>query len=102
MKITADLATIYSLTTSPPPKGVTIERPATKALNMNLNINIDPAEIIAAVTVASWFVSAAIGSLRRGKDVYVNGERLPPDEAGAVKMITDVVDAEQKQNQSRK
>ncbi len=101
MQIKADLATIYSLTSEPAPKGIIIERSAVKSFSTQLNINIDPAEIIKSVAVASWLVAAAIGSLRRGKDVQVNGKRLPPDEAGAIKMVTDVVDAEQKQNQSR-
>ena len=102
MKIEADMATIYSLTSQAAPKGVSIERSATKSFSTHLNINIDPAEIIKAVAVASWVVAAAISSLRRGENVNVNGKALPPQEAAAIKMVTDVVDAEQKENQSRK
>jgi hypothetical protein len=102
MKIKADFTTIYSLTSEPAPVGITIEKSAAKSFNTQLNINIDPAEIIKAVVVASWIVSAAIVSLRRGKDVHVNGKALPPEEAVAIKMVTDVVDSEQKENQNRK
>jgi hypothetical protein len=71
MNIKADIGTIYSLRNTPPPKGRTIEDSsgAMKAFDVHLNINIDPAEIIKAGTVALWIATASIASLGRGKDV---------------------------------
>lgn len=103
MKIQADIATIYSLRNEPAPEGVVIEPSggATKVFDTHLNINLDVAETIKAAAIASWVVAASIASLWRGKKMYVNGKMLAPDEAGATKMVTDIVDAEQKENQSR-
>ena len=97
MKVEADLSTIYSLLNDEKPEGVTVEKSggAIKAFNLNVDINID-LTTITSVLAASWiFARAAIQS--RSK-IKVNGQLLPPDEAGATKMIMDAIDADQKKN----
>ena len=88
MELQADIAT------------VTQKGSATKAISPNVNIVIDVAQIIREVAVL-WVLIHIAPALKSGVKMYINNKLLPPDEAGAIKMITDVVDAEQKQNQSR-
>jgi len=46
-----------------------------------------------------WLISPIIGAIRRGKNVYVDGKRLPPDETAARKAIMDTVEAEQQKKE---
>jgi hypothetical protein len=103
MKIEADTISAYSLTSEAAPQGITVERSAggaTKSFEVVLDINVD-LTLISAIAAASWVLKPIISSLRRGKNMYVNGQLLPPDEAGARKMITDAIEAEQQENRSR-
>jgi carbon monoxide dehydrogenase subunit G len=100
MKIEADLATIYSLLNDEKPRDITVETAggAVKAFNLSVNINID-LTMIANAAVVSWILARA--SVQGRSKMKVNGKLLPPDDAGARKMITDAVDADQNQNQTR-
>ena len=99
MKLTADLITAQTLINDPKPDGLAIQSASsTKAINLNidLNVTVDVAKLAAPI-VASWILSRAI---RKGANVKVNGESLPPDESAARKVIMDAIDADQKKNAS--
>jgi hypothetical protein len=99
MQIEADLATIYSLLNDEKPDGITVEKTggAIKAFNLNVNVNVDLTMIINVVAV-SWILARA--SVQGRSKMKVNGKFLPPDDAGARKMIMDAVDVDQKKNAS--
>jgi hypothetical protein len=101
MKVEADLSTIHSLLNDEKPEGVTVEKSggAIKAFNLNVDINIDLTTITSTVAAAWILARAAIQS--RSK-IKVNGQLLPPDEAGASKMIIDAIhDEEEKKGASQ-
>lgn len=60
MKVEADLSTIYSLLNDEKPDGVTVEKSggASKAFNLNVDINID-LTTIASTVAASWILARA-------------------------------------------
>jgi len=99
MKVEADLSTIYSLLNDAKPDGVTVEKSgrATKAFNLNVDINID-LTTITIVFAASWILDRLRAAIQIRPKIKVNGQLLPPDEAGATKMIMDAIDADQKKN----
>jgi hypothetical protein len=96
MQIEGDIATTYLLLNDPKPDGVTVEKSggAFKAFNVNVNIIVDLSKISEIVAV-SWIL-AKIALQSRSK-IKVNGQLLPPDDAGARKMIMDAVHEEQKE-----
>jgi hypothetical protein len=98
MKLESDIATSYSLLNDPKPEGIKAEKAsggAVKAFNVDLNITIDLAKI--PVDLAVLWILTRIAVKSRSK-IKVNGQLLPPDEAGAIKMITDAIEEEQQKN----
>jgi carbon monoxide dehydrogenase subunit G len=97
MQIKADLTTIYSLLNDEKPEGITVKKSggAIKAFNLNVNINID-LTMIGNVAVVSWILARA--SVQGRSKMKVNGQLLPPDDAGARKIIMDAIDVDQKKN----
>ena len=79
MKVEADLSTIYSLLNDEKPDGVTVEKSggASKAFNLNVDINIDLTTIASTVAV-SWILARA--AIQSRSKIKVNGQLLlPPD-----------------------
>jgi hypothetical protein len=96
MRVQADLVTAHSLLNDAKPDGLSIETAsATKAfgLTVNLNITVDLTTITAQL-VSSWILSRAI---IKSMNVYVNGKRLPPEQAEASKMIIDAIHEEKEE-----
>jgi hypothetical protein len=105
MNLKVDMVTAHSLLNEPTPEGITVERVggATKAFNLDvhLNINLDVAHVITSAAVL-WLLTPISTAFRRGKNVEVNGKRLPPAETMARKMITEAIESEQQEDGSRK
>ena len=61
------------------------------AFNFDIKVTVDLG-VISASAVAAWFVTKFCRTPKLDINPRVNGKALPPNDADAVKMITDAID----------